>query len=224
MQSDMPRIRSGFGLGVNRGLEVREECFGGGLIRMLCSLGRHSVRADFADTSQRITLQGDVYEGRADQVTATRRFSGGNLLGRWERTDERGRGFTIQGYLDRTRRDHPLTFAETRDTLDVVAQYNFEPLDDHRMLVGAGYRHSADETTPSAVLAFSPPSRDQSWKRLFAQDQLRLSTSVQATVALSIEHNPYTGTELLPNARVAWRRVSGLGLVPCALVCATAAR
>ena len=39
---------------------------------------------------------------------------------------------------------------------------------------------------------------------LFAQDEIQIDQHVKLTLGLKAEHNVYSGTELLPNARLAW--------------------
>jgi iron complex outermembrane receptor protein len=40
---------------------------------------------------------------------------------------------------------------------------------------------------------------------LFAQDEIALTSQLDLTLGLKLEHNNYTGWETLPNARLAWR-------------------
>jgi iron complex outermembrane receptor protein len=50
-----------------------------------------------------------------------------------------------------------------------------------------------------------PASRTLSWANLFVQDQFALSPKVELTLGLKFERNDYTGTETLPNLRLAWQ-------------------
>ncbi len=171
--------------------------------------GAHGVqagfRADWSRPMNGVTLQADVYSGSVNQLPTSRRFSGANVLGRWESTFESGSTLTVQGYFDRTERDHPQTFRETLDTVDVVAEYGVRPANGHRVLLGAGYRHSEDKVKQFPAFAFIPGSRGLSWSRLFGQYQAELSPQWTATLALSVEKHAYEGTEALPSARLAWR-------------------
>ena len=58
--------------------------------------------------------------------------------------------------------------------------------------------------TPSAVFGFVPTSRSLDWKRIFVQDRWTPVAGLTATLATSFEHNPWTGTEVLPSLRLAW--------------------
>jgi iron complex outermembrane receptor protein len=160
-------------------------------------------RADWGRDDERFTLQGDVYAGRIRQ-SPQRSFTGGNLLARWEGSTAQGEGWTVQASLDHTTRDHPGIFGETLDTLDLLAQYSRPWGDGHQLLVGAGYRRSNDDVTNSARLAFVPAKRSLEWSRVYAQGRFAWRTDLQATVAASLENNPYTGLELLPSVRLAW--------------------
>ena len=162
-------------------------------------------RADWARAKEALTLQGDAYRGAIDQIPSARHFSGANVRARWDRTFDGGSDASVQAYAERTRREHPQTFGETLDTVDIVGQYGWRPAASHRVLVGAGYRHSRDDVTQFAAVGFMPPSRSLSWGRVFAQDQIELSRRVAATLATSVETNPYTGAEVLPSVRLAWQ-------------------
>jgi iron complex outermembrane receptor protein len=161
-------------------------------------------RADWEGAAESFTLQGDGYRGEIDQPGGARRFSGVNVLGRWDRAFDGGAAASVQAFLERTEREHPQSFEETLDTVDVVGQVGFRAGADHRLLVGAGWRHSRDDVTQFAAFGFSPSSRSMDWTRFFVQDRWALSDELTATLATSVEHNPWTGTEVLPSARLAW--------------------
>lgn len=162
-------------------------------------------RADWSGTADAITLQGDIYRNLIDAEVNATEVSGANLLGRWQRTLTGGAQASMQVYVERTEREQPLGFSETLDTVDAVAQYAFAPIARHRLLLGAGWRHSRDETTGNPQFAFRPNDRTLNWSRVFAQDQIELPRRVTLTLAGSVEHNPYTGSEMLPSLRLAWR-------------------
>jgi iron complex outermembrane receptor protein len=162
-------------------------------------------RADWTLDRQAFTLRGDVYRGTANQMPEARRYSGANLLGRWEKTFNDGATLTVQGYIEQTRRTHPQIFEETLNNADFVAEYGFRPLKNHQVLLGAGYRHSKDDLGEFPVLAFIPSHRSMSWSRVFAQDRITLFPRLMATAALSVEKNPFGRTETLPSLRLAWQ-------------------
>jgi iron complex outermembrane receptor protein len=161
-------------------------------------------RGDWTHGAQTLTLQGDAYKGRIDQPAVGRKFTGANLTARWQRSYADGAALSVQLYVDHTERHQQPAFSEVLDTVDAVAQYSFKPSPRQRVVVGGGYRHSSDRVGSSASLAFIPGSKSLNWSRVFAQDQIDLAESLALTLAASIEGNPYTRTELLPNVRLAW--------------------
>ena len=76
--------------------------------------------------------------------------------------------------------------------------------------VGGGYRHSADDTTPSPLLRFEPEDRAHPPRRpRSSQDEIALTPTVTAIVGAKVERNDYTGVEWQPSGRVALDAGSG---------------
>ncbi|HLL18291.1 MAG TPA: TonB-dependent receptor plug domain-containing protein, partial [Rubrivivax sp.] len=94
-------------------------------------------RSDWALAAGGLTVQGDVYQGELDHPTSPRKFSGANVLARWEQELAASADLTLQAHAERTRREHRQTFAETLDTVDVVAELGLRPSEGHRLLLGA---------------------------------------------------------------------------------------
>lgn len=162
-------------------------------------------RADWSGGDDELTLQGDLYRNLIDADVNPTRVEGANVLGRWQRAMASGAHASVQAYVERTERRQVLGFSEKLDTFDVVAQYGFTPTPRHRLLLGAGFRHSRDETTGNPGVAFLPNDRTLNWSRLFIQDEIELPHRLTLTLAASLEDNPYTGLEALPGMRLAWR-------------------
>ncbi|MBA2721445.1 MAG: TonB-dependent receptor [Methylibium sp.] len=162
-------------------------------------------RSDWSRQGDEITLQGDLYRNLIDANVNPIKVEGANVLGRWQRTMAGGAFASVQAYAERTERRQVLRFSEKLDTFDAVAQYGFAPTAGHRLLLGAGLRHSRDETTGNPLFAFRPNDRTLNWSRLFIQDQIELPHRLALTLGGSLEHNPYTGLETLPSVRLAWR-------------------
>jgi iron complex outermembrane receptor protein len=150
-------------------------------------------------------VQAEASEGTVDAGPAARQFSGAHLLARWQQDLGEGRAWTLQSYVERTTRHHPGTFRERLRTADALAEYRFEPAPGHQVLLGAGARRSLDEVTPFPAVAFIPGNRRLDWTRLYVQERYSPTARLDATGALSVERNPYTGTELLPSLRMGWK-------------------
>ncbi|MCW7537392.1 TonB-dependent receptor [Aquabacterium sp. A7-Y] len=176
----------------------------------------HGVQAGFRAAwegeGRSFNLQGDLYEGELQQRPSERQVSGGNLLGRWRQPLGEASQATARLYLERTRREQPVLsaagideFEETLDSLDAVLQLATRPAEGHEVMAGAGYRRAHDRVRNPASFAFVPAERELSWSRLFAEDRIELREGLQLTLGASLERNPYTGTEFLPSARLAWQ-------------------
>jgi len=77
-------------------------------------------------------------------------------------------------------------------------------------VVGAGYRSVASELRVIPGAPFLDPSDlTLSLADIFAQDQVALTDALTLTVGVKFEDNSFTGQELLPNVRLAWRRPDG---------------
>lgn len=162
-------------------------------------------RADWSSAGDHVSVQGDAYRGSIDQAPAPRRIEGANLTAHWERLLAGGATASVQAYIDHTDRDHPSSFRERLTTLDVAGQYTVRPAASHQVVIGAGLRQGRERVVTGAQFAFVPASKRMNWSRLFAQDMIDLSPSLALTLSGSVERNPYTGTEVLPSARLAWQ-------------------
>ena len=158
-------------------------------------------RADWQRAADGFTVQGDLYGGDIDREE--RDLSGLNLLGRWTRELRGGESLRVQAYYEHTRRHHLGMFKEDLDTVDLELQHAPRPAGDHRLLWGVGLRHHRDRVENSPSLAFLPADRDLNQAYLFVQDEVALRENLNLTVGAKAERNSYTGTEFLPNLRLA---------------------
>ena len=175
---------------------------------------RHQLgfRADWAGSANTFTLQGDTYRTRAEhrgfvfgifELTPIE-TSGANLLGRWTRRLDGGSDLRVQAYIDRTEREDALLYKPRITLADLELQHSLN-MGEHKVVWGGGYRRSKDTIDPGVFFGFVPASRTLRWTNLFVQDALALSATLELTLGLKFEHNSYTGTETLPNLRLAWQ-------------------
>ncbi|MFC5513013.1 TonB-dependent receptor plug domain-containing protein [Massilia jejuensis] len=174
-------------------------------------------RADWQRGGDVFSVNGNAYRGELEQpepgavVTGTALrlgdidTHGANLAGRWERVLAGGGRLAVQAYIDHTRRDVPPAFSESLDIVDVQLQHALPAWGAHSLVWGLNYRHSWDDVANSEVIAFLPARDEQTWASLFAQDEIALRPDLRLTLGARIERNDYTGNELLPTARLAWR-------------------
>lgn len=168
-------------------------------------------RADWSAGNDTFTLQGDAYEGDSEhrgflgpfEFTAVS-VSGANLLGRWQRSMDSGSQLQFQAYVDHSDRDDNLFYRPKADIVDLDFQYAI-PGEKHQLLWGAGYRYGRDDIQSGFATIFVPDSREMSWANLFVQDEIQLGERLEATLGLKLESNDYTGVEVLPSLRIAWK-------------------
>ena len=182
--------------------------------------GWHMARAGFrADADPRnqdhLTLQGDLYSGKAGQRTIITTYiapysetveedadlSGGNLLGLWRHRLHESSDTTLQFYYDRTNRSQP-GFTEDRDTFDVEFRHHLRLAARHELLWGAGYRQTTGDTRSVPTIQFLPASRTDDVLSAFVQDEIRIIPSRWTlTLGSKFEHNDYSGFNSQPDVR-----------------------
>jgi iron complex outermembrane receptor protein len=165
-------------------------------------------RFDWDGQARALTVSGDAYRGRLDELDGRHTgIEGANLLGRVSQRLAGGAELRLQGYLDHTARDEEGIGTLRLDTADVEAQIDARLGERHNLAWGGGYRYSKDRIRNGPLLQFVPAERDLRWANLFVQDEVTLTSTLRATAGMKLEHNVYTGTEKLPSIRLAWNPV-----------------
>ncbi len=162
-------------------------------------------RTDWDLAAGDVTLSGDAYQGALAQAgTRDIAISGANLNASISGRGAGGSDYRLQLVLDHTERNQPNAFVEYLDTIDAQAQYNARLGARHQLSVGAGYRFAKDRLENGVGFAFLPARLNLHTGNLFAQDEIALTDALRLTAGLKVEHNNYTGAELLPNLRLGW--------------------
>ena len=169
------------------------------------------MRADWAIGQDTFTLQGDAYSGKGRQTRGMVALTfppiqvgGSNLSARWTRQLDPGASVSLQAYYDSSRRDDAVLYRPHEDVSDVQFQHAFG-FAEQQLVWGAGYRQARDDLEPGFFFGFVPARRTLNWSNVFAQDGIRLDPALELTLGLKVEHNNYTGSELLPSLRLAWK-------------------
>ena len=177
------------------------------------SAGRRQAgfRLDWEGADQALTLSGDLHKGalRASRFEERTEFSGANLVARFDARLAGDASLRLQAWIDQERRDQLGVGRHELDTVDIEAQYATRLGGRHALTWGGGYRHARDRFENGPVLQFAPTRRHLRWSNLFAQDEFDITPRLRATAGLRLEHNDYTGMELLPNLRLAWDHAPG---------------
>ena len=194
-----------YGLDVAQGAMVRQN---GDSARDSWNHLQTGVRADWHRGVDTMTVQGDAYRGTGmglPSVLPSGEISGGNISGAWQRESTDGSALRVQAYADRTRRLLVSGIDARLDQYALETQYNFSPLGRNAIVIGGGYRLTSDDFRPGPGTVFlSPSSRKLDFANVFAQDAIALSKQFKLTIGTKIEHNTYTGVELMPDVRLAW--------------------
>ena len=175
-------------------------------------------RADWDDSGEQFTVQGNAYSGAKGQPAPgviavfggnlaldAISVSGINLTSHWTRLLDAGGSLSVQAYYDRTVRTVPPTFGETLEIVDTQLQHALAPFGMHAVAWGANGRYSMDRISNSPYFAFLPAKLNQQWASLFARDEVSLRDDLRLIVGARIERNDYTGIEFLPSVRLAWK-------------------
>src|SRR5438874_1148306 len=180
---------------------------------------RGGFRADWTPAgANSLTLQGDIYRSRFDETLTVAslsapysntfpndgKYSGGNILGRWNHTSERS-SMSLQMYYDNTTiSDHSL-FGDHQNILDLDFQHGFHVGDSQQFVWGLGYRSIRDKNDSSFTVSLQPNQVTLNQFSTFLQDEISLvDNRLQITLGSKFERNEFTGFEIEPNARLLW--------------------
>jgi len=180
---------------------------------------RGGFRADWTPAgANSLTVQGDIYRTRFDETLTVAslsapysntfpndgKYSGGNILGRWNHTSE-GSSMSLQMYYDNTTiSDHSL-FGDHQNILDIDFQHGFHIGDSQQFVWGLGYRSIHDKNNPSFTVSLQPNQVTLNQFSTFVQDEISLvDNRLQITLGSKFERNEFTGFEIEPNARLLW--------------------
>jgi iron complex outermembrane receptor protein len=166
-----------------------------------------------------LTTEGEAYTGNAGEIAfvpvsllppenatlALRdRFTGWNLLTRWNRTFSPGSATSLQVYFDRTTRGDS-TYSIGLNTIDIDFQHHIVWGARQDVVWGLGYRVTLDDIMPDFRVSTTPQSRRTQLFNSFAQDEIAiLPDRLHLSLGARLEHNDYTGFNLQPSARLVW--------------------
>lgn len=174
---------------------------------------RGGLRSDWTFGADTVSLQGELFRNRLhvneDFSGAGTHAEGGHVLGRWTRAFDSWGELQLQALYDRMQLTEPL-ITETDDTYDIQLQHAFALGERHQIVWGGGYREvttALESKVPSSFL--DPEERTITLGNLFIQDHVGLTDALTLTLGVKYETNSFSGDELLPNVRLAWRRPAG---------------
>jgi iron complex outermembrane recepter protein len=188
--------------------------------------GWHMLRGGFrSDTTispnDTLMFQGDMYSAREGypstyiptivstpiptdfQVDLT----GGFIQGAWNHNRSATSGWTLQLSYDTYKRDD--TVGDHRGTANLDFSYHMLAGSRNNIVWGANYSNSDSHSKGSIYTSFVPADLDTQISGAFFQDEIALiPNQLYLTVGTKLEHNYYTGFNVMPSARVAWEPTS----------------
>jgi iron complex outermembrane recepter protein len=185
--------------------------------------GWHSLRAGFrADTTlsprDSLTFQGDLYSMRIGNAAFTFpsvttpapvptdllvNMAGGYIQGVWSRAISARSGTTLQISYDRYKRND--TVGDDRGTLNLDFSHHFEWGERNAFVWGVNFLDSDAQSRGTFFASFIPADLNLRVYGAFIQDEIAISPDqLYLTVGAKLEHNHYTGFNLMPSARIAW--------------------
>jgi iron complex outermembrane recepter protein len=180
---------------------------------------RAGFRTDMKPSaSDTVTVQGDVYETRAQQrvllmsestlstsfVPDTAKSSGANVLARWQHAGAEGEGWHLQGFVDRAEIKDAMAQQKV-ETVDVEWQHQLKLTPSQDLTWGLGVRNVKTELNGGFTVSMIPNKINQTLYSGFVQDEIKLAEGLHLTLGTKLEHNDYTGVEAQPSARLQWR-------------------
>lgn len=160
-------------------------------------------RADFGLADSQLTIQGDVFDHESDGARDDGDH-GWNLLGRWRGTASDGSTTEAQAYFSRFSR-HFLGVFDRLEMGDVSLLHN-RTEGRHALVFGGGVRMNRDLFVNTANFFQLDPTAKTLWiLNAFAQDRIDLGSGLAVTAGVKLEKTTFTGLEVMPSFRLAWK-------------------
>jgi iron complex outermembrane receptor protein len=161
------------------------------------------MRADIEAGASHFTIQGDAFDNDVDSLPGDG-HQGHNILARWSQGLGESASFRVQGYYDYFERQFLLAF-DSLQTFDLDAQFN-ATRGAHEFVLGGGMRTTRDRFINNLNGFALVPQSQRLWiYNAFVQDRIRLTPTLSLTLGIKAEETSFTGIEVLPNVRLAWR-------------------
>ena len=180
---------------------------------------RAGFRLDWTPDGQSLSLQGDLYECDQSELlelttpnppyaydsVTNPTFTGGYLLGRWERTPSALSNVRLQLYYSRTHGVDEQLIDGLYEEFDVDFQHRLRYGERQEIVWGGEYRLTWDRLASDFTLQFDLPRRTYHLFSGFVQNDLALIPDrLRLTLGSKLEHNTFSGFEIQPGVRLLW--------------------
>jgi len=168
------------------------------------------------------TFSGDIYTGNHDEFSQVQTTaapfsilqsrvdedSGGNILGRWTHRVSDSSNTSMQMYVDNYDRDEIIA-KQNITSLDIDFQNNITVNDRNNFVWGAGFRYDVENLTGSSSLVFPNTNKNYDVLSAFLQNEYAIiPNQLFWTLGSKFEFNSFTGYEIEPSTRLAWKPAS----------------
>jgi iron complex outermembrane receptor protein len=131
--------------------------------------------------------------------------SGGDVLARWERKLTPNQDISLQSYYDFFTLTLPTVASLQQKSIDVEFEHHIRAGTRNNITWGLDYRNVSATVNSSDIASFEDPSPGQRLSGAFLQDEVALvPDALHLTLGAKLEHETYTGTHFMPNARLLW--------------------
>lgn len=157
-------------------------------------------RLDWSPGEYEISANGALYENDIGETD----LSGRNITANVGRALGESVSAQLLAYYDWVERRSP-TVVDQFESFDVEGRASLA-LGTHLIAFGAGYRNTDDLFAVTASPFFlQPQSEAISIANIFVSDEFPLADNLAATLGVKFEHSGFSGGEILPSAKLAWR-------------------
>jgi iron complex outermembrane receptor protein len=180
---------------------------------------RAGARLDMVDDADRVSLQSEAFNlTSGDRISEPslqppysitsdiqQHNSGAHLLGRWDKTLSATQNFSLQTYFDFLTMNWPLVAGLQQKTYDLEFEHRIKIGSRHDVTWGLNYRRLSSRASGSDLLTISDTSPALNLSGGFAQDEIIIvPDALRFTLGAKLEHETYSGTHFMPNARLLW--------------------
>ncbi|MGB1271644.1 MAG: TonB-dependent receptor plug domain-containing protein, partial [Endozoicomonas sp.] len=165
-----------------------------------------SVISEIYDGTTRpgLTIFNDVSD-EIDLIFPSKDQRGGHIIGNYQSIpNDDGSFYKFKGYYDRYE-NYDYRINEKRDVVDLEFRQHMQPWDHHYFIWGASYRLTHYSFSNARNIVPQANGRTDHLYNAFIQDDIALDTNLNLTLGSRFEHNPFTGFEIQPSARLAWK-------------------
>ncbi|HLY73939.1 MAG TPA: TonB-dependent receptor [Planctomycetota bacterium] len=183
-------------------------------------MARTGFRSDWKPNDHdRVTLTAELYEGQsqvsnsvpsltapfASTVNERADLRGADFVFRWDHMIDPTSNVALQAYYDYSSRLQSI-FGYVLHTMDLDFQHRFRIFDDQEINWGLGYRIYWSDLHESFAISANPNHDVNDIASAFVQDEIPLvKNHLNLTVGSKFEYNSFSGFEVQPSVRLAWK-------------------